>query len=146
MANALHVTLAGIIDLTKLLLSSWYEYDLPGKFSSDRIEGEFGICCQSSGGNYLISAEQVINSIKLQRIKLFSKLDIQVEDNDVTNDCCSFDLKDSEQDLELIEDCFEAVSSLNVTEKSTLHYISGYVAHKEKIIYLDVNDTNVCLP
>ena len=99
-ANALHVTLVGIVDLAKLLLSSGHEYVLPGKFSSDRIEGEFGICRQSSGGNYLISAEQIINSIKFQRIKLFSKLDIQVEDDDVTNDCCSFHLKDSEQDLE----------------------------------------------
>ena len=39
-ASALHVKLVGIVDLTKLLLSSGYEYVLPGKFSSDRIEGD----------------------------------------------------------------------------------------------------------
>ena len=62
-ANALHVTLVGIAEMIKMLLTSGYDYILTEKFSSDRIEGEFGICRQSSGGNYLISAEQVINSI-----------------------------------------------------------------------------------
>ena len=95
-ANALHRTLVGIVELVRLLLSKGYAYVLPGKFSSDRIEDEFGICRQSSGGNYLISAEQVFNSVKLQRIKLFSKLDIETNDDDIVNDCCIFDLQDSE--------------------------------------------------
>ena len=73
---------------------------------------------QSRGGNYLISAEQVINSLKLQRIKLFSKLDIQVENDDIVNGCCTFDLKDSEQDLEIIEACFEGASALAGLSKS----------------------------
>ena len=85
-----------LIDLIRTLLNQVYAYVLPGKLSSDRIKGEFGICRQSSGGNYLISAEQVFNSLKLQRIKLFSKLDIRVEDDDVIDDCCTFGLKDSE--------------------------------------------------
>ena len=58
---------------------------------------------ESNGGNYIISAEQVVNSLKLQRIKLFSKLDIQITDDDIDNDSCSFNLKDNESDLELIE-------------------------------------------
>ena len=121
----------GIVELVRLLLSKGYAYVLPGKFSSDRIEGEFGICRQSSGGNYLISAGQVFNSLKLQRIKLFSKLDIETNDDDIVNDCCIFDLQDSEQDLELVESCFEDASALNVKEKLTLCYICGYVTQRE---------------
>ena len=79
-SNALHQTLFGIVDLIKTLLSQGHQYVLPGKFSSDRTEGEFGIYRQSSGGNFLIlSAEQVFSGLQLQRIKLFSKLDIHVE-------------------------------------------------------------------
>ena len=81
--------------------------------SSDRIEGEFRICRQSSCGNYLISAEHVFNSLKLQCIRLFSKLNIHVEDDDVID---TFSVKDSESDLELIESCFEEASASNVTE------------------------------
>ena len=114
---------------------------LPGKFSSNRIEAEFGICRQSSGGNFLISSEQVINSVKLQRIKLYAKLDIQTDGDDIVDDCCLCDLQDREHDLELIEGCFEDSASLTLTEKSTLYYICGYVAYKENIVCLDTNDT-----
>ena len=42
-SNALHQTLVGIVDLIKTLLIRGYKYVLPGKISSDRTEGEFGI-------------------------------------------------------------------------------------------------------
>ena len=135
-ANALHRTLVGIVDLIRTLLNQGYAYVLSGKLSSDRIEGEFGICRQSSGGNYLISADQVFNTLELQRIKLFSKLDIHVEDDDVIDDCCTFSLKDSENDLELIESCFESASASNVTEKWMLYYICRYVAKSSVPMYL----------
>ena len=139
-ANALHSTLVGIVELIRTLLNLGYHYVLPGKFSSDRIEGEFGITRESSGGNFQISAEQVYNSLKLQRLKLYSLLDISAEDDDIINDCCTYDLEDSESDLDLIENCFEESSNLNVTEKSTLYYICGYVAYKEGIICADADD------
>ena len=135
-SNALHRTLVGIVDLIRTLLNQGYAYVLPGKFSSDRIEGEFGICRKSSGGKFLISAEQVFNSLN----KLFSKLDMYVENDDVIDD-----LKDSESDHELIASCFEEASTLNVTEKSTLYYICGYVAKKEGIVCTDAGDV-VSLP
>ena len=40
---------------------------------------------------------------------------------------------DSEDDLDLIEKCFEESKTLSATEKSALFYISGYVARKECI-------------
>ena len=64
-SNAFHQTLVGIVDLIKTLLSQGHQYVLPGKISSDRTEGEFGIYRQSSGGNFLISAEQVFSRLQL---------------------------------------------------------------------------------
>ena len=136
-ANALHQTLVGVVDLIRLLLKKGHSYVLPGKFSSDRIEAEFGLCRASGGGNYLIGAEQVINSVKLQRLKLYSKLDVEINDDWVADDCCTVDLIDSEPDLDLIEGCFADTETLTVTEKSALYYICGYVAFKEKIVCED---------
>ena len=145
-SNALHVTLLGFVNIVKtLLIKHRYSYVLPGKFSSDRIEGEFGICRQSSGGNYLISAEQVINSLHLQRIKLYSKLDIDGEKVSIENDCCG-DSVESETDLSLVEQSFEAASNLNQTERTTLYYICGYVAFKENIICEDENEKSSLPP
>ena len=90
-SNALHVTLLGMVDLIKTLLSlNHQKYVLPGKIQSDRIEAEFGKYRQSSDGNYMISTEQVFNSLRLQRLKLFSKLDIRLGEN--TSECCNVDI------------------------------------------------------
>ena len=55
-----------------------------------------------------------------------------MEDSD-DNVCCKDGLVDSEEDLDLVERCFEEASSLSVNEKSTLFYMSGYVARQEGI-------------
>ena len=76
-ANALHVTLTGIVEVTRNFLKSGYDYVLPGKIQSDRIEAEFGIYRGSSGGNYFLSTEQVVSSLSMQRLKLYNQLGIQ---------------------------------------------------------------------
>ena len=123
-----------IVDLIKTLLSEGHQYVLPRRISSYRTEGEFGIYLQSSGGNFLISAEQVFSGLQIQRIKLFSKLDIHVEGENIDSDCCKNVLKDSEEDLNLVEQCFDAASNLNSTKKASLYYIYGYVARKAGIV------------
>lgn len=75
--NVLHLTLNGIADLFKLIISKSYADLLPGKFSSDKIEAEFRLCCQFSV-IFLTSfhgpvIEQAINSTRPQRVKLYSK-------------------------------------------------------------------------
>ena len=141
-ANALHQTLVGMVDLIRLLLEKGYAYVLPGKFSSDRIEAEFGLCRASGGGNYLIGAEQVINSVKLQRLKLYAKLEIEVEVEDdwANDDCCTSDLVDCEADLDLIDGCFADTENLTEIEKSALYYICGYITFKEKIVCEDEDE------
>ena len=140
-ANALHQTLVGMVDLIRLLLKNGYAYVLPGKFSSDRIEAEFGLCRAAHGGNYLIGAAQVVSSVKLRRLKLYSQLEIEVEEDWLGDDCCSRDLVDSEADLDLIDGCFAETENITESEKSALYYICGYITFKEKIVCEDENET-----
>ena len=65
-SNALHQTLLGLITLIKYKLDVGFKYVLPGHDQSDRLEAEFGIYRQISGGNYCISTYQVYNGLKLQ--------------------------------------------------------------------------------
>ena len=77
-ANALHVSLNGLVELTTTLLERGMKYVCIGKLQSDNHEGEFGVFRQLSGGNYLISVEQVTSSLSLRRIKLYHKLNLMI--------------------------------------------------------------------
>ena len=79
--------------------------------------------------------KQELNSTWFRCRKLHSKLDTQQEEvsqSQTVNDCCDFELINSEKDLSLIEPFFDNASDLTITEKSTLYYICGYVCNKEK--------------
>ena len=133
-ANALHVILTGIVEVTRNFLKSGYDYVLPGKIQSDRIEAEFGNYRGSSGGNYFISTEQVVSSLSMQRLKLYNQLGIQQsDDNEEISSCCTQDLQSNDEDIELVENCYKESSNLNDEERSSLYYISGYVAFKENL-------------
>ena len=131
-SNALYVTLTGFVELIKTLLLTDHQYVMPGKIQSDRIEGEYGILRGSCGGNHTMSAEQVSSGLQLQRLKLYAKLDVRMEDSD-DNVFCKDGLVDSEENLDLVERCFKEASCLSVNEKSTLFYMSSYVACQEGI-------------
>ena len=81
-----------MVYIIKKLLDVGLDYVLPGKIQSDLLEGEFGIYCCSSGGNYFITWEQVVNNLSMQRLKLYNKLDIQ-QSNDLKRPCCLEDLE-----------------------------------------------------
>ena len=55
-SNVLFVTLQSLVSLIKLLLQKRFGLVMAGNFQSDRLEGEFGIYRQSSGGCYYISS------------------------------------------------------------------------------------------
>ena len=126
-SNAWHVTLNGLVDLVKMLLGLGMKYVLLGKLQSDALEAEFGIIRQMSGGNYIISVEQVMSSLTLRRVKLYHKLELE------DTNCCKGKLADKDKDIELVDDCFEETSNLSESERAILYYISGYVAFKENI-------------
>ena len=82
----------------------------------------------------------MISSVKLQRLKLYSKLDVEINDMKEIDDCCNVDLVDNESDLNLVNGCFADSENLTITKKSSLYYICGYIAHKENIVCVDDGD------
>ena len=98
------------MDLTKTLLDKGFEHVLLGNIQSDWLEKEFSFYCQASGENFFISTEQVSNTLALQRLKLFSQLDIQ--NTNVVEKCCMFDIRESEEDLDIVVKAFGEASKL----------------------------------
>ena len=92
---------------------------LPDTIHNDRLEGEFGVYWQSSGGCYNIYVQQLTNSLSLQRLKLFDKLGIE-STSKVKEDFCSGYLK-----KEVLDECFELISKSTEVEVSSLYYIGG---------------------
>ena len=114
--NVLHVTFNGLAALLRC------SKVIPLKVTSEFIG--------SQAREIITSALQVFNGLSFQRLKIFQKLDIQKQSVHVTGQCCSVDLTDEE--LELIDKCFENAADLTVIERSS-YYISGYLTYKENI-------------
>ena len=132
-ANAWHVTLNGLADLVKSLLALGLKYICIGKMQSDRLEGEFGVIRQLSGGNYWISVEQIISSLTSRRMKLYHKLKLETVDSVGQVECCKQSLDDRDGDIELVYTCFSKASDLTESQRASLYYICGYVTFKEDI-------------
>ena len=60
----------GAVNLTRHLLASGNDYVILGWFSTDFLERAFGKLRQGSGGTYFLSAQSVIEKIRIQRAKL----------------------------------------------------------------------------
>ena len=133
-SNAWHMTLLSLIDIVKSLLGLGVKYVCMGKLQSDRLEGEFGVIRQLSGGNYWISVEQVVSSLALRRLKMYASLEIdEVESVAENTQCCAGSFDDRDEDLDSLDSCFENSSKLNEVERSALYYICGYITFKEKL-------------
>ena len=123
--------MTGLVSLVRCLIDAGFKYVLTGKIQSDRFEGEFGVYCQSNGGNFHISAYQVYNGLKLQRIKLFSQLELSDKlQSSGISECCK-GVAHSEDDQKIIDSCFQISTQHTEIEKSALYHISGYVAFRE---------------
>ena len=108
-------------------------YDLDFNINCGNLTAlSFGVLRQSNGGNYYMGTEQVCNALKLQRIKLFSKIDTLESIWHTDNACCQTSLSDEE--MELLNDCFNSASSINEIDRSSAYYIAGYVCHKENLL------------
>ena len=131
-SKALHITINGMANVIQDLLEVGFTYVLPGTIQSDHLEKEFSIYRQSCGGNYFISFEEIIHSLNLERLKLFTKLEIDSKLERSNISVCQCQIDEIEID-DLIDSCFNDSSELSSNEKSTLYYISGYVSAKENL-------------
>ena len=141
-SNPLYITLHGLSSLVPVLLRKGTKYVILGQFQSDRIEKEFGIYRQLSGGNYQISVMEIINNLALQRLHLFRTLDMEKQRVHEKADCCEKSLDVGE--LGNIDLCFSNASNLDEHEGATLYYVAGYVAHKEEGLNRDDTDKITC--
>ena len=135
-SNALHVTLNGIVKLITLLLKK-IKYVLTLEFQIDRIASEFETYQQLSGLSYDILAQQISNNVAFQRFKLFNKLNQKRSSSHHYDSYCIEILGEHENDA--LNECIEESSKLNEIERSSLYYICGYVAHKQKNMNKDPN-------
>ena len=136
--KALISTLRGVNALAKsLLVNHNFSYVLLGNLQTDDLESEFGKYRQLSGGCYFISVEQVMMSARMRKLSLFNKLEIDhllPHSNDL---CCLSEF--NEEELALLDNCFDGMESLSEGENATLYYISGYVAKKENFPPKDID-------
>ena len=72
-----------------------------------------------------------MNSLHLQGIKLYDKLNIKLFVNHIQKVCSTRSLTDEE--MFMLNKSFSLRSSLYETEESTLYYIFAYVAFKQNI-------------
>lgn len=135
---ALSNTLIGLVHLAKYLLQKDHHYVCLGTFQSDRLEAEFGIYRQMSGGNYFVSVEQVLCSLQLRRLKLFDQLETVVEQTCNSNSCCTSELTDVE--LEIVDDSIATGDQLSTETLAALYYVCGYISHKENFLRSDSQD------
>lgn len=148
--SALKQTLIGLQACFKYLIDNRMPYILSAVFQSDPLEGEFGIYRQMCGGNYYISVEEVYNSLKLQRMKLYQKLKISPTTVHVPCEMCTSDLTDKE--LASLDDIWKHLDDLTVNEKNTLFYICGFVCktlgmgtnHQEQTSTSDSVESEFC--
>ena len=49
------------------------------------------------------------------------------------NVCCTGDLDDKDEDIEILDECFSEASNLSESERSPLYFICGYVTFKENL-------------
>lgn len=82
---------------------------------------------QLSVGNFYISVEQVVCSLKLQRLKLFDSLKAKKPAHEFSG-CCTEDFADEE--LEVLDNTGSNMDNITEEENATLYFIAGYIAKK----------------
>ena len=73
-------------------------------------------------------------------MKLFTQLEVPNNNTHEDDICCETELNDDE--LDFMDNCFEMVATISLNTKSTLYYISGYIAMKEGIGLDEPNSIN----
>ena len=131
-------TCKGLIECTKYLLGHCeYNYVLLGHFQSDPLESRFGWYRQMSGGNYYISAKQLMKSkTKIKTLSLIKLSGVNIKNIDIEDPQIELIDNNSEQFSESISlDIFPDEADLNL-----IFYIAGYISHS-----LTKNKFEACL-
>lgn len=127
--NALITTLRAQAHLISDLLEEGYEFVIPGKLQSDPIEKRFSQYRQMSGGNFLVSLREVLDTEKTLLHRSLLKVDANVWELDLlSNNDLSPETVEHLQKLAQ-EISTEEVSLCSESEEVAVT-IAGYVAKK----------------
>ena len=129
--NACIQTICAVPELAHYLTKKFkFQYVLPGKFSSDPIEGRFGWYRQVNGGNFFMSLKQVLEAEK--KIRTLSLLQqhglLAASKLIVANDVPLGSMKDDKEILWL-KDFFLNVNfdDLSESDANIAFFVSGYI-------------------
>ena len=78
--NALICTNNVIANLCSDLLESGYQFVLTGRLQTDPLETRFSLYRRMSGGHYLISLEEVLQSESIVKMNILLKQNLEIED------------------------------------------------------------------
>ena len=125
----LYHTCNAFVDLARYLLSCGNDYVIFGWFTTDFLEKYFGKLRQGSGGTYFITAQSVLEKMRIHHTKLSLQLNIEYEVEGGHNcDACGRDLEEGEQ--EIVDNLAELESKIQEDTMFSIIYISGYVQRK----------------
>lgn len=145
-SNALIWTVQSLAGLSKYLLNTdkayKHDYVLLGFFQQDCLESHFGYFRQSHGGNYFISAAQVLATHQIDRaqniLRYCKDIDLtEVEASKKKHACKDCDKPLTEVEIFLIDETIDSLAvygfdNLGIDKDTLLClcYIGGYLAHK----------------
>ena len=130
----------GLVDLTRSLLASGFEYVLLGWFTTDPLEKYFSKLRQGSGGTYFITVQVILEKTRIFQTKLCLQLGILI-DGVAGHKCdvCSRDL--DEMEAQVIDNLIELEASIQRETMLSLVYIAGYI---EKLGDADIDEEDTC--
>ena len=119
----------GAVHLTRHLLASGNEYVMLEWFSTDPLERAFGKLRQGSGGTYFLSAQSVIEKIRIQQAKLSTqlKLDISNDSADDEHECKLCKRLLTDEDCEIFDNLEAVEESVGSDVVAAILYIAGYL-------------------
>ena len=53
----------------------------------------------------------------------------------IENACCDLNFEQGDDDVDAHSNCYTESSNLTILEKTSVYYICGYAAHKEKTLH-----------
>ena len=122
----------GAVDLSRHLLASDNAYVMLGWFSTDPLERAFGKLRQGSGGTYFLSAQSVIEKVRIQRAKLATQLVLEFSsDTDSAGHQCEHCTRRlTDRECEVFDNLNNLEGSVGNDTIAAIIYIAGYIQRK----------------
>jgi len=123
-SKALASTCRSLAAIIEGLLSEGYDYVLTARFQTDFLERRFSRYRQMSGGRFLVSLREVINSEKIISLLSLLKVGINVWDEDLSDDTINSGLDALSSEVSKMD--FTDVT-LSAQSMKVCAHIGGYI-------------------